>query len=196
MEPKSFELRQLFNELMAMFRSRVSSQVTLSLDILPDVPSHARTDERRLRQILINLIGNAIKFTKEGHVTLRVRASEGSHGSASSAWMLRLMIEDTGEGIAEEERALLFQPFSQTDSGRKLQGGQGRGCLLAKLRRRSGSLVRRALGNCGQALSRSSRVDRNHCSLGRITRSSETWLRPIWGAFGSTCVFRADSRIQ
>ena len=132
LEPTSFELRELFNELMAMFSARVSSQVTLSLDILPDVPTHARTDERRLRQILINLIGNAIKFTKEGHIMLRVRAGEIGNGGASSAWMLRLMIEDTGEGIGEEERAHLFQPFSQTESGRKLQQGTGLGLPISR----------------------------------------------------------------
>ena len=76
----------------------------------------------KLRQVLINLLGNAVKFTADGTVTLRIEVAAGD--------ALQFSVTDTGPGIAPEDLARLFEPFSQTDSGRQVQGGTGLGLAL------------------------------------------------------------------
>jgi hypothetical protein len=80
-------------------------------------------DETRLRQVLINLVCNAVKFTSEGSVTLGVEPEAGG---------IHFSVSDTGIGIAPEEMAGLFRPFSQTESGRRLHKGTGLGLALSQ----------------------------------------------------------------
>jgi signal transduction histidine kinase len=82
------------------------------------------TDPGKLRQILVHLAGNAVKFTQEGHVRLSVLREDG---------VVRLVVEDTGIGIAEESRARLFQPFTQLDAGlRRRHRGAGLGLFISR----------------------------------------------------------------
>jgi len=121
-----------------------AQEKSLSFDVIihPDVPPYVCVDESKLRQILINLIGNAIKFTDKGYVLVRVsvcdlpedlrqNAEQTSKQVAPSLNYLCFEVEDTGAGISEAEIATLFQPFVQTASGRRSQEGTGLGLSIS-----------------------------------------------------------------
>ena len=84
--------------------------IELRLDLADDLPSHIQADEKRLSQVLINLLGNAVKFTHFGGVTLAVRSMPRPDGAAGQV-LLRFDVRDTGVGIAEDQIEQLFQPF-------------------------------------------------------------------------------------
>ena len=89
----------------------------------PDLPL-ARGDERRLTQVLLNLVGNAIKFTDQGEVAIKASAANGSY---------TLSVHDTGPGIAEADRTKIFEEFQQADSSAtKKKGGTGLGLSISK----------------------------------------------------------------
>ncbi|ACK70287.1 GAF sensor hybrid histidine kinase [Gloeothece citriformis PCC 7424] len=122
-----FDLYRLLNTLEEMFQLKAQSKgLQLIFDCHPDVPQYIKTDESKLRQILINLIGNGIKFTEVGSVILRVKLS------LLSTMTIDFEVEDTGLGIAPEELDTLFQPFIQTVSGRKSQEGTGLGLPISQ----------------------------------------------------------------
>lgn len=134
-----FDLHQLLDNLQVMLSSQAScKRLQLYFDRDPDLPQSVRADESKLRQILINLLGNAIKFTNEGRVTLRVQQidqPENSFTSSSSllpAVLLRFEVEDTGLGIISTEIDQLFEPFVQTTAGQQQQQGTGLGLAISK----------------------------------------------------------------
>jgi signal transduction histidine kinase len=117
-------------ELMAdveslMKRPAQQKNIQLLLQIADAVPNVIHTDPTRLKQILINIIGNAIKFTNEGQVTVQVRRKDDVQ--------LEFVVQDTGRGISKEHQKMLFQPFSQADitTTRKF-GGTGLGLVLSR----------------------------------------------------------------
>jgi PAS domain S-box-containing protein len=107
--------------------------LTLIFERVADVPQYIQTDESKLRQVLINLLGNAIKFTDSGSVILRAMLGsplrEEIHPSVSST--LCFQVEDTGAGIAAEEIETVFEAFVQTEVGRR-QGGTGLGLAISR----------------------------------------------------------------
>ncbi|MEW6490711.1 MAG: PAS domain S-box protein, partial [Thermodesulfobacteriota bacterium] len=95
----------------------------------PEVPSRARGDPGRLRQILLNLVGNAVKFTGRGHVAVRARLA----GAAAGKVPLRVEVEDTGVGIPEPAQERLFQDFAQGDASTTRRfGGSGLGLAICR----------------------------------------------------------------
>ncbi len=132
LESEPFSPRKCVDEVVAFFSPKARS-AGLSIDILvsPDVPDVVLGDAYRLRQILINLIGNAVKFTPKGGVTLQLDAIISN--PAVDTLLLRFCVSDTGIGISEEKLAYLFQPFRQADSStaRKF-GGTGLGLIISK----------------------------------------------------------------
>jgi two-component system sensor histidine kinase/response regulator len=125
----SLDLHLLLDDLEDMFRLRATDKgLELIFDRSPGVPRYIRTDEGKLRQVLINIVGNAVKFTEEGGVTLRV----GSSGLPNSRQQILFEVEDTGPGIAPEEMGGLFNPFVQTSSGQKSQEGTGLGLPISR----------------------------------------------------------------
>lgn len=135
--PKKFDLHGLLDNLHRMLQLSADSKgLQLVFDRHPAVPDQVITDESKLRQVLINLLGNAIKFTQQGQVTLWVRFTpepdchpprHGAEGAIESG-RLEVAVEDTGPGIAPEEMGKLFGAFEQTRTG--LNSGQGTGLGL------------------------------------------------------------------
>jgi len=100
-----------------------NKKLNFKLEVPPDLPA-ARGDERRLSQVLLNLVGNAIKFTDTGGVAMKASAANGSYTVA---------VADTGPGIAEADQAKIFEEFQQSDSTHtKAKGGTGLGLAIAK----------------------------------------------------------------
>jgi two-component system sensor histidine kinase/response regulator len=143
-EPTSFNLHRTLANLESILRERAGSKgLDLTFDLSTEVPAYIRTDERKLRQVLINLLGNAIKFTNAGSVLLRVTPSDqepatGEQQSAerqtpkSGTCRLGFEVVDTGVGIAQDEMDRLFEPFTQTKSGQALGEGSGLGLPICR----------------------------------------------------------------
>jgi signal transduction histidine kinase len=130
LHPSSFDLYCLLDDLENLFRVKAATQqLTLVFDRAADVPQYLTTDERKLRQVLLNLLDNAIKFTRQGKVTLRVRICRTQSWRADA--LLYFEVEDTGLGIAPEEMQWLFKPFVQTQSGQQSSGGTGLGLAIS-----------------------------------------------------------------
>jgi PAS domain S-box-containing protein len=129
LESIDFDLRALLEKMIEMMLSRAQDRgLRLTLEILPDVPSALVGDPNRLRQILLNLIGNALKFTERGSVTLRVELDPGG----APGW-LRFQVLDTGIGIAADKAEMIFDRFTQADSSTTRQyGGTGLGLAISK----------------------------------------------------------------
>ena len=125
-----FDLREMISDVSDLFSERCSSAGLEFISYVDDqVPSHLRGDPVRLRQILVNLIGNAVKFTERGEVFLRVTTER----SADEHVILACAVEDTGIGIAENEQPKLFQSFLQLDgSMTRSRGGSGLGLVITK----------------------------------------------------------------
>jgi len=129
-ETIDFNLRETVEDTLELLAAQAQSKgIELVGNVEPDVAGHLRGDPGRLRQVLTNLLGNAIKFTAMGEVALRVTLE--SH--AGKNVLLRFEIRDTGAGIAPEVQARLFKPFSQADgsTSRKF-GGTGLGLAICK----------------------------------------------------------------
>jgi signal transduction histidine kinase/FixJ family two-component response regulator len=129
LKPVTFNLSGMLNDLAAMFRLRAQAKA-LRFEMVVDGESvpYVVADEGRIRQALINLLGNAIKFTERGHVKLHVTVEQRS---ADGLW-LSARVEDTGSGITEEEQKKLFEPFSQAKRGITVQEGTGLGLAISR----------------------------------------------------------------
>ncbi len=108
---------------------RQGKNVVIMSDIDPDLPFTLKGDSSRLRQILINLVGNAVKFTLDGEIVVRVKVQSRQPARV----MLRFEVSDTGIGLSEVARQRLFQPFMQADSGTtRRYGGTGLGLAISR----------------------------------------------------------------
>ena len=128
-----FDLDQLLDEVRDMFsQTAVGKGLSLMLQRAPDVPTALDGDALRLRQVLINLVGNAVKFTPQGSVQVSVLWAAHPSRAARDSLRLRFEVQDTGIGISRAERADLFQIFTQTESGRRSRQGTGLGLALSR----------------------------------------------------------------
>ncbi len=130
LEQLDFDLRDLLDDVIDLLATRARSRGNaLSIDMGEGVPRIVESDPGRLRQVLINLIGNAIKFTDNGSVTVRARAEPRGEGIS----LVRFEIEDTGCGIAPQHLERLFEPFTQADESISRRfGGTGLGLAISK----------------------------------------------------------------
>jgi PAS domain S-box-containing protein len=133
-----FDLYRLLKSVEALFKLKTESKgLQLIFVRAENVPQYIETDEIKLRQILINLLGNAVKFTPSGQIRVSVSVAEADELENDvlkddEPFRLCFEVEDTGAGIAESELNQLFQPFVQTTTGLKSQQGTGLGLAISR----------------------------------------------------------------
>ena len=129
LNPSTFDLPVLLKDLEMMFRVRTDEKkLSFSVETIGDVPQFIVTDINKLRQVFINVLGNAVKFTEQGGIGLRVRADrEGATGPC-----LRVEVEDTGPGISPDDQDKLFRHFEQTKTGQQAGTGTGLGLAISR----------------------------------------------------------------
>jgi PAS domain S-box-containing protein len=130
----SFCLHNFLDGLEMMFRSRADAKkLQLLMERDESLPRYVTADEGKLRQVLVNLMGNAINFTETGGVAVRVRAEvlEGKTVGGKEALRLQAEVEDTGPGISDEDMGRLFGAFQQAKAGLKV-GGTGLGLAISR----------------------------------------------------------------
>lgn len=129
LEKVPFNIRETIGDTLKSLAIRAHGKgLELACDIRPNVPVRLRGDGRRLRQIIVNLVGNAIKFTQAGEVVLRIACTEKTDKEA----VVQFTVNDTGIGIPESKRARIFHQFEQADNSmtRKF-GGSGLGLAIS-----------------------------------------------------------------
>jgi signal transduction histidine kinase/CheY-like chemotaxis protein len=148
LNPTPFDLWELLEGLRGLLQWRAISQgLELKLAIAPDVPQYVQTDAGKLRQVLINLLGNALKFTQVGQVALRVTLANSPAESKlpvsqpalqrfaqkqfAQPKLITFAVEDTGPGIAPADVERIFAAFVQTETGQKSQQGTGLGLTIS-----------------------------------------------------------------
>jgi PAS domain S-box-containing protein len=131
MNPEDFSLVRLLEDVVGLLRPMAWDKgLDLRLEYGPGLPGDIHADQAKLRQILTNLLGNALKYTQSGHIGLKVSAT-GSPSSHASNMRLVFEILDSGLGIHEDEVEMIFEPFQQTEAGRKA-GGTGLGLAISR----------------------------------------------------------------
>jgi signal transduction histidine kinase/ActR/RegA family two-component response regulator len=130
-EAISCDVRELLAEVQAMLEVKAEQRkLALRVDAAADLPARVVSDPIRLKQILVNLVSNAIKFTHRGHVLIRARLAEPASGQLR---MLELAVEDTGIGMPKEQHARVFEAFTQADtSTTRRYGGTGLGLAICR----------------------------------------------------------------
>ena len=129
LNPSTFDLPVLLKDLEMMFRVRTDEKkLSFSLETIGNVPQFIVTDINKLRQVFINVLGNAVKFTEEGGIGLRVRADRELAAGPS----LRVEVEDTGPGISQDDQDKLFRHFEQTKTGQQAGTGTGLGLAISR----------------------------------------------------------------
>ncbi|MCC3568703.1 MULTISPECIES: PAS domain S-box protein [unclassified Microcoleus] len=128
-----FNLYNILDSLREMLQLKANSKgLHLIFENIGDLPQYIQTDESKLRQVLINLLGNAIKFTQHGIVTLRVSSQAETNVTEENQSQLLFEISDTGPGISPLELPTLFKPFVQTETGRRSMQGTGLGLPISQ----------------------------------------------------------------
>lgn len=130
LDPMPFDLKSAVNDVAALLVPKACEKgLELIIDYAPKLPKYFIGDGGRIRQVLTNLIGNAIKFTKKGHVSVLVDVSEPQNGKS----VIRVDVKDTGIGIPEDKVNHIFDKFTQADgSTTRLYGGTGLGLAISK----------------------------------------------------------------
>ena len=145
LNPQPTDLRGLLHNLEEMFSLRAKHKdISLIINLAPEVPPFIEIDESKLRQVLINLLGNAVKFTQQGHVKLEVNviSNQANDADTETSTATRLSqglpivmafkVKDTGPGIHPDELPTLFHPFVQTKTGYRSQEGTGLGLPISQ----------------------------------------------------------------
>ena len=132
LENIDFDMFEAIQEVTNLFSYQVREKgLELIVEISPDVPRYFIGDPVRIKQILANLISNALKFTSEGHILIRIEKSDGEQTSGTVR--VKCVVEDTGVGIAKDKREIIFEKFSQAEeSTTRKFGGTGLGLAIVK----------------------------------------------------------------
>jgi PAS domain S-box-containing protein len=134
LECVDLDLKRLIASVAALMSSRAMEKgLTLETRMAPDARRFVRGDPTRLRQVLLNLVSNAIKFTERGGITLTVEAADGPGSGPAGNWDVRFTVTDTGIGVPEAVQPQLFTEFFQADSSISRRfGGTGLGLAICK----------------------------------------------------------------
>ena len=125
-----FDLRQTLEDIERIFRSRAEGKgLRFSFEMDDELPPYLLGDAGKMRQVLINLLDNAVKYTQEGMVCLRAQATE----AASDRVMLQFEVEDSGPGIPQENLDEIFETFVRVEHGRPNTSGCGTGSFDRKV---------------------------------------------------------------
>lgn len=160
-----FNLNQFMDALQPMFQFKAQSKgIEFRIERSPALPNQIQADENKLRQVLVNLIGNGIKFTKTGYVMLRVTVDSQLPNT------LKFEVEDTGVGIAKAELKQLFQAFTQTEAGRNASEGTGLGLAIAQqfVQLMGGNLTVRSQVNVGTTFHFQIHAPQGNCIPARL----------------------------
>jgi PAS domain S-box-containing protein len=149
LRPESTDLEALLHEIVELLSSRAHAKgIDIVADLDPTIPARVSVDTTRLRQVLVNLVGNAVKFTGRGGVTLAAGVEQIEDGTATVAFS----VTDSGPGIAPEDSERLFEEFERADSSPNRQhGGAGLGLAISRriVRRMGSDLTLEARENGG-----------------------------------------------
>ncbi|HHQ4671709.1 TPA: ATP-binding protein [Aeromonas veronii] len=127
--PTSIDLRQTLESVTRIFEGlAVQKELSLSLEVDPSIPEVVCLDPLRIKQVLSNLVGNAIKFTEHGFIKVRAQQAIDSNGDLQ----LLIHVEDSGIGIPIDEQQHLFKPFTQAHHGEHSRGGTGLGLAICR----------------------------------------------------------------
>jgi PAS domain S-box-containing protein len=173
---QDFNLRGLVNDIQSLFSLRVAEkQLSFRLDIASSVPTVIHGDPVKIRQILSNLVANAVKFTARGGVVLEVTTQD----SGGDDLELRIRITDTGCGIPAAELPRLFRAFEQTDTGRRIGQGSGLGLAISReyARLHGGDITVESDPGEGSVFDIVLRVRRTHVTPRASNGSQAGWMR-------------------
>ncbi len=130
--PTHFNLIVLLQNIQKMFQQKMDSKnLSLDLEIYPGTTEIIYSDENKITEILINLLGNAYKFTSFGGIKVRCRTETNQDRKGLHEITLFIDVEDTGIGISPEEIPSIFEPFEQTSAGKQISGGTGLGLAIS-----------------------------------------------------------------
>ncbi len=144
LEKQAIDLFEQLHAIQTTLSERANRKnLLLHLDILPEVPQFIVVDAQKLEQVLLNLLSNAIKFTDQGGVTLRLSLGhrepetgqelpDSTYSALPTSYLLHVEIEDTGVGIAPQDLDLIFDAFTQTAAGQRVQEGTGLGLTISR----------------------------------------------------------------
>lgn len=125
LNPSDFNLLELLKEVEQLFKIKaIQKNIDLTFAVAKNVPKAIYADESKIKQVIINLVGNSLKFTSEGFVTASIEKLEDH--------TLLIKIKDSGKGIVKEEQEAIFRPFEQANNGRQAEGGTGLGLAISK----------------------------------------------------------------
>lgn len=133
LEQVDFSLRESLGDVMKTLALRAHQKgLELLYDVKPDVPDGLRGDPTRFRQVIVNLVGNAVKFTERGEVSVEVRCEEAGEESPDKC-VVHVKVRDTGIGVPPDKQRLIFEAFSQADaSTTRHYGGTGLGLAISR----------------------------------------------------------------
>ena len=131
LNPKPVDLPRFLDDIRETFKVKVEAKyLVFKVTHTPDIPRYIEADEVKLRQILLNLLSNALKFTQEGTISVHTQVLDG--GSLPEKGHLQFTVTDTGPGIASEDLDSIFQAFMQSESGKQHHQGTGLGLPISR----------------------------------------------------------------